>query len=78
MIEVDVTFDDVIMDLKREIALRERAYPRWVATGKLREVAAIRQIAAAKAALHILLELQEPTSTRASLKRTRRESASLS
>jgi hypothetical protein len=65
------------MDLKREIAMRERAYPKWVAAGKLKEVAAIRQIAAAKAALHILLELQEPTSTRASLKRTRKESASV-
>lgn len=75
MIEVEVTFEDVIMDLKREIALRERAYPRWVETGKLKDVAARRQIAAAKAALHILLELREPTSTRAALQRTRKETS---
>lgn len=43
---------DKIRCLKREIAMRERAYPRWVLNGKMEQKQADREIAVMKAVLH--------------------------
>jgi hypothetical protein len=39
-----ITTADMIEELQREIALRQRLYPRWVSEGKLMPEKAARQI----------------------------------
>jgi len=56
---VAVTLSDQIAELKREMAMRERLYPGWIERGTLRRDAADRQMARTRAALHVLIELQE-------------------
>jgi hypothetical protein len=46
-----ITTADKIACLRREIALRRAAYPRWVAQGKLTQANADREIAAMEAIL---------------------------
>jgi hypothetical protein len=43
-----------IKEVEREIAQRERVYPRWVEAGKLPRATADRQIAVMRAVLHTL------------------------
>ena len=40
-----VTLDDMIHEIERELALRHRVYPRWVAGKNLQQRQADRQIA---------------------------------
>lgn len=49
---VPITAKDKIRCLKREVALRERAYPRWVESGRMKAAEADREIAVLKAVLH--------------------------
>ena len=43
-------------ELEREIAMRERVYPRWVAQGKMREAEAERRIDTLREILDYLTE----------------------
>ncbi|MBW8268317.1 hypothetical protein [Caldovatus aquaticus] len=52
------TLDEQIAELKRELALRERAFPRFVASGRMKQAEADRSMARMKAALHTLLAVQ--------------------
>ena len=47
----DIRHKDMIEELVREIAVRKRVYPRWVASGKLNGVTADRRILILKAIL---------------------------
>ncbi len=49
---VTITTGDKIRCLKREIAMRERNYPRWVESGKMKQHDADREVAVMKAVLH--------------------------
>lgn len=40
-----ITIEDEIQELEREVTLRRRVYPRWMAQGKISKVKADRQIA---------------------------------
>jgi hypothetical protein len=51
-----VPIAEQVAEIKREIALRQRVYPRWVGLGKLTQRAADRQIAVMQA---VLAKLQE-------------------
>jgi hypothetical protein len=51
-----ITISDQIAEVKREIALRETVYPRWVQQWKLSEAQAARQIAVMRS---ILADLEE-------------------
>lgn len=50
--EASASKADKIKCLKREIAMRERVYPGWVANGRMKQSAADREIAVMKAVLH--------------------------
>lgn len=39
------TTDDMVKELDREVALRQRVYPRWVESGKMKPLEARRRIA---------------------------------
>lgn len=54
------TLAEQIAEVKREIAIRERVYPKWVKDGKMKAHAAERGIALMKAALHTLMALDVP------------------
>lgn len=58
----DVRTEDKIAELQRELKLRRRVYPRWVADGKLTEVVAHRQILALEAMLADYERLQSEES----------------
>lgn len=47
-----------IKEVEREIAQRERVYPRWVADGRMPQATANRQIATMRAVLATLKGLQ--------------------
>ena len=49
-----VTLQDAIKEVRREVKLRERLYPQWVASGKLNKAAAERQLARMKYVLELL------------------------
>lgn len=51
-----VTLMDQIKCVEREIAMRERVYPRQVQTGKMKQQAADHELAAMKAVLTTLTE----------------------
>jgi hypothetical protein len=51
---------DQITCVRREIAMRERVYPKWVNAGRMKAEAAEREIAAMRAVLETLLSLQIP------------------
>ena len=53
-----ITLDDQIAAVRREIAMRERVYPRQVSAGRLRQTAADRELAAMRAVLETLLSLE--------------------
>lgn len=54
-----VTVQDAIKEVRREVNLRERLYPQWIASGKLNKAAAERQLARLKFALELLEGKQE-------------------
>ena len=49
-----VTLQDAVKEIRREVKLRERLYPQWVASGKLNKATAERQLARLKFALELL------------------------
>ncbi len=53
-----ISFADQIACVRREIAMRERVYPKWVSAGRMKAEAAEREIAAMCAVLKTLLSLQ--------------------
>lgn len=53
-----MTLDDQIKCVKREIAMRERVYPSFIARGKLKPHEAEWQLEAMKAVLKTLTDLQ--------------------
>ena len=52
------TLAQQIACVKREIAMRERVYPKWVSAQKMRQSEADHEIAAMKAVLGTLMELK--------------------
>lgn len=57
--EQPIPLDDLIACVKREIGMRERVYPRWCESGRMKKPTADREIAAMKAVL-ANLEAQKP------------------
>jgi hypothetical protein len=55
-----IPFADQIACVRREIAMRERVYPKWVNAGRMKAEAAEREIAAMRAVLETLSSLQTP------------------
>ena len=53
-----VQLSDQVACVKREIAMRERAYTRWVASGKMTQRKADQELAAMKAVAETLGKLQ--------------------
>lgn len=51
-----VSREEMIAEVKREIAMRKRVYPLWVADGKLKQDRAARQIKIMEAVLQTLEE----------------------
>lgn len=58
MVVEPVSLDDQIRCLKREIAMRQNVYPKWVTSGRMKQDAADREIAAMTAALHTVMAVQ--------------------
>jgi hypothetical protein len=56
MSERFVSLDDMIGCAKRELALRQRAYPKWVANGRMNQDKADKEIAFMGAILNHLLK----------------------
>lgn len=52
------TIAQQIACVKREIAMRERVYPKWVASGRMKPEAAEREIATMTAVLRSLEEIE--------------------
>ena len=52
--EEPVPLLEQIICVEREIGMRERAYPRWVATGKMKQHTAEREITVMRAVLETL------------------------
>lgn len=55
-----ITLEQMIACVRREIAMRKRVYPRWVADGRMARDAAEREIAAMQA-VHDTLAALPPT-----------------
>lgn len=53
-----ISIADQIACVRREIGMREQAYPKWVSAGRMKAETAEREIAAMRAALETLLSLQ--------------------
>lgn len=49
-----VSLSDQIAVVKREIAMRERVYPRWVAAGRMSPAKSVHEITTMKAVLATL------------------------
>lgn len=52
-----IPIEQQIQCVAREIKMRERCYPRWVAQGRLKEADAQREIERMRAVLHTLQEV---------------------
>jgi hypothetical protein len=52
---------DQIACVRREIGMRERVYPKWVAGGRMKQDAADRELAAMRAVLATLQSLKQAT-----------------
>jgi hypothetical protein len=52
------TLDEKIVCVKREIAMRERVYPGWVAAGRMKQDRADREIEVMKSVLESLYRLK--------------------
>ena len=55
----DVSIEQQIQCVAREIALRERCYPRWVKQGRLKEDQAQRELERMRAVLKTLHQVAE-------------------
>ena len=55
----DVTLSDEIATVKRELAMRERVYGRWIEAGKMTEAKATKELRGMKAVLKRLLRAEE-------------------
>lgn len=53
-----ISLADQIACVRREIGMRERVYPKWVAGGRMKQDAADREIAAMRAVLATLEALR--------------------
>jgi hypothetical protein len=53
----DITLPDMIAEVKRELAMRERVYPGWIANGRLKQATADRDMRRMRAVLELLLDL---------------------
>ena len=62
------TLNEQIAELERELAMRERAYPRWIAAKTLKQDVADRQVARLKASIATLSRLRSDPSFEASLR----------
>ena len=49
-----ISTEDIIKELKRELATRERVYPKWIQSGKMHRDVANRRYMRLKAALEII------------------------
>lgn len=47
-------FNEMVECVKREVKMRERVYPRWIAAGKMKQENADREIATMKKVLEFL------------------------
>lgn len=56
--EPPVNHDDMLRELEREIEVRQRVYPRWVASGKLEAGVADRRIAVLEATRDLVLNVR--------------------
>lgn len=56
---MDIGLIEQIAELKRELAMRTGAYPKFIAAGRLTPAMAERQMARMTAALHTLMALQQ-------------------
>ena len=45
------TFEDMLAEIDRELAMRERVYPKWCASGKMKRETAERQVVRANVTL---------------------------
>lgn len=52
-----VSLSDQLQSVRREVAMRKRVYPRWIASGKMTPELAAREIAAMQAVEHTIAEL---------------------
>lgn len=53
-----ITLEAQIASVEREIRMREKVYPRWTASGKLKKESADRELETMKAVLATLREIQ--------------------
>ncbi len=56
-----ITRGEVIVEIEREIALRKRVYPRWIADRRLTRVKADRQVALLEEAARLLYAQEKAT-----------------
>lgn len=56
-----ISLDEQIQEVRRELALRKNAYPRWIKNGTLKEADAERQIARMQAVHDTLVGLTAAT-----------------
>lgn len=54
-----ITLEQQIACIRRELALRQRNYPRWVADGRMKQAESDHQLAAMQAAHDTLMKLKE-------------------
>lgn len=54
-----ITIEQQIACLRRELALRQRNYPRWVSDGRMKQAEADHQLAAMQAAHDSLMTIKE-------------------
>jgi hypothetical protein len=59
---MSVSIPDQIKCARRELAMRERVYPRWVQDGRMKQDAADREMAAMAAIVKTLEGLQQVAS----------------
>lgn len=57
--ETAVTFDEQLIEIEREIKIRERLYPRWVTDDRLKVEDARKQLARLKAVRETMLALKQ-------------------
>ncbi len=62
-----ITIDEQIAEVKREIAMRNKVYPKWIEAGSLQKPKADFQILAMEAVLISLNELAKKTAPQAGL-----------
>ena len=54
-----VTLADQIKCIERELAMRDRVYPRWISSGKMKQAAAHEEIRRMEAVLDTLNRLKD-------------------